>query len=258
MLLCLLKDAESTISELLSWFSLWAKPNQTLTEQEGTTTGFNKDSSGNSVVLTPFSSSHSSHITNQSTIIDDPEIYIIGGPSKEPLSSVRILDCRNHTWRDAPSMIVAREDACAIFCDDKIYVMGGCDIDEDFANWMEVFDMKTQSWKSSFDKQENKIWYAKISLESRCNGREIWGQVECVDELSRFFFFEHAEYVRCDMLKLNLSNWWEVPSQDWKNTESSRVKSRASDSSLFFSASSFSHFLFSEVFSDVRRRSPML
>ncbi|CAA7057229.1 unnamed protein product [Microthlaspi erraticum] len=126
-----------------SWFSLWAKPNQTLTKQEETTTGFNKDPSGNSVVPTPF---RSPHITSQATIDIDSEIFIIGGPYKKPSSSVRILDCRSHTWRDAPSMTVAREDACAIFCDDKIYVMGGCDIDEDFANWMEVFDMKTQSW----------------------------------------------------------------------------------------------------------------
>ncbi|CAA7033335.1 unnamed protein product [Microthlaspi erraticum] len=128
------------------WFSLWAKPNQTLTKQEGTTTGFNKDSSGTSVVPTPFPSSHSPHVTNQSAIDIDSEIFVIGGPYKEPSCSVRILDCRSHTWRDAPSMTVAREAACAFFCDDKIYVMGGCDIDEDFANWMEMFDMKTQSW----------------------------------------------------------------------------------------------------------------
>ena len=30
----------------------------------------------------------------------------------------------------------------------------------------------------------NKIWYAKICLESRCNGREVWGKVECVDMLT--------------------------------------------------------------------------
>ncbi|CAA7057228.1 unnamed protein product [Microthlaspi erraticum] len=37
-------------------------------------------------------------------------------------------------------------------------------------------------WKLSGKEQENKIQYARISLESRSSGREIWGQVECLDE----------------------------------------------------------------------------
>ncbi|CAA7022559.1 unnamed protein product [Microthlaspi erraticum] len=255
------------------------------------------------------------------------EIYIIGGPSKEPSSSVRILDCRKDTWRDGPSMTVARKNARALFCDGKIYVMGGCDIDKYSASWFEVFDMKTQSWtalpgpgadedellnlfragdkryrienvfegkifivvdekeyahdpkdgtwkfvrqqssfrffslavwceinnimycctwsgvlmwskscadnearewreikglgelcenrlvtasefdmidygekllvmwKSSGDKQKNTIWYAKISLESRSSGREVWGKVECVDEL--MFPVESFESIYC-------------------------------------------------------------
>ncbi|CAA7033330.1 unnamed protein product [Microthlaspi erraticum] len=129
-----------------SWFSLWTKPNQTLTNEEGTTTGFNKDSCGNSVVPIHFASSHSPHIINRSILRVGSEIYIIGGTREEPSVSVRILDCRSHTWHDAPSMIVARENALADFMDEKIYVVGGCDIDEYSANWVELFDMKTQSW----------------------------------------------------------------------------------------------------------------
>ncbi|CAA7033327.1 unnamed protein product [Microthlaspi erraticum] len=298
-----------------SWFSLWTKPNQTPTKLRWKN-WYKKDSSGKfSVVPLPFSSSHSPHITNSTKIIGS-EIYIIGGPFEEPSSSVRILDCRSHTWRDGPNMTLARENAGALFSDNKIYVMGGCHIDEDFANWIEVFDMKTQSWtalpgpgadedelrsllhecyyidivdvrdgklylaidekeyaydpkdgtwklvrdqpnflldtlvvayeienvmygcmssgvlkwfdsktdggewreikgleklrghctnglrtgrafditedgrkllvmwKLSGDKGKNKIWYARISLESRCNGREVWGNVECVDVLT--------------------------------------------------------------------------
>ncbi|WZZ76404.1 hypothetical protein YC2023_087774 [Brassica napus] len=33
-------------------------------------------------------------------------------------------------------------------------------------------------------KRSNKIRYAEISLESRRNGREMWGKVECVDVLT--------------------------------------------------------------------------
>ncbi|CAF2030043.1 unnamed protein product [Brassica oleracea var. botrytis] len=202
--------------------------------------------------------------------------------------TVRIFDCRSHTSRDAPNMTVARENARSALLDEKIYVMGGCDIDKYNANWIEVFDLKTQSWTSlpgklyleadakeySYEpkngawklvremssaisdsievsceignlkygctgsghlmwsgfenegiewreikgleelqglktgtdfglvgcggqllvmwdpytvspfKRSNKIRYAEISLESRRNGREMWGKVECVDVLT--------------------------------------------------------------------------
>ncbi|KAH0901338.1 LOW QUALITY PROTEIN: hypothetical protein HID58_040841, partial [Brassica napus] len=73
------------------------------------------------------------------------EIYLIGGPSKGPPSSlVRILDCRSHTWRDGPSMSVPRAGASAYYIHGKIYVMERCRKDDD--NWMEVLDIKTQTW----------------------------------------------------------------------------------------------------------------
>ncbi|CAF2030029.1 unnamed protein product, partial [Brassica napus] len=43
--------------------------------------------------------------------------------------------------------------------------------------------------------RSNKIRYAKISLESRCNGRELWGKVECVDVLT--FPVESYEWFGC-------------------------------------------------------------
>ncbi|CAH8353160.1 unnamed protein product [Eruca vesicaria subsp. sativa] len=307
-----------------SWFMIWAKPNnQTLTKQLGEIR-FKKDPAGNSVIPIPI---HSPHITNKSTARVDPEIYIIGGPRKEPASSVWILDCRSHTWRNGPNMTVAREDPCVIVDHAKIYVMGGCNIEEYYAKWFEVFDTKTQSWtvlpgpgtelrilltenncdlvnvidekffvminekeysyepkdgtwkllreqsNSIYDynlageiwiediiycctydgdliwcdsedhegrewreikglgrlrddctmglrgaskyaveeyggklmvmwrysdddiKRENKIWYAKISLERSSNGREIWGKIECVDELT--FPYESYESFYC-------------------------------------------------------------
>ncbi|CAA7018617.1 unnamed protein product [Microthlaspi erraticum] len=314
-----------------SWFSLWTKPGaKRKAKGKGRKNWFNKDSSGTSVVRTPFSSSQCPLVPDHFTLTVGSEFYIIGGPYQKPSSSVRVLDCRSHTWRDAPNMIVARENPFAAFVDEKIYVMGGCEIDEYPSNWIEVFDMKTQSWtalpgpgadeaelryllrrgynhdlvevfegklyvaieekeyaygvkdgtwklvrpKSSFlleyqmcsceienviycctgygvlmwsyssgtegrewrdiegleelredrsrglesegsskflvenyggkllvmwqisgKKQRNKIWYAKISLESRCNGREVWGNVECVDMLT--FPVESFESFQC-------------------------------------------------------------
>uniref|UniRef100_M4E5S0 F-box domain-containing protein n=1 Tax=Brassica campestris TaxID=3711 RepID=M4E5S0_BRACM len=132
-----------------SWFSLRTKPNnQNRTKRRKGKISFKRDSSVMSVVPIPSYSSTDSNFPELSYIKTvGPEIYIIGGSyNKEPSSSVRIFDCRNHTWRDAPNMTVARENAQTVLLDEKIYVMGGCDIDKYYANWIEIFDVKTQAW----------------------------------------------------------------------------------------------------------------
>ncbi|RIA04874.1 hypothetical protein BRARA_K00872 [Brassica rapa] len=279
-----------------SWFSLRTKPNnQNRTKRRKGKISFKRDSSVMSVVPIPsYSSTDSnfpelSYIKTSIFISYDPSlsliIYIIGGSyNKEPSSSVRIFDCRNHTWRDAPNMTVARENAQTVLVDEKIYVMGGCDIDKYYANWIEIFDVRTQAWtalpgpgaddedellnvfkgkfylaadekeysyepknghlmwsgfenegiewsgikgleelrehptrgletgskfgqllvmwdpyppsvSSSSIKRNSKIRYAEISLESRRNGREMWGKVECVDVLT--FPVESYEWFDC-------------------------------------------------------------
>ncbi|CAN7072363.1 unnamed protein product [Brassica oleracea var. botrytis] len=78
------------------------------------------------------------------TLADDDEILedysLIPGP---PSSRVLIFDCRSHTWRDGPNMLVARDAAYAFYIDGKIYVM---EDDRKDDNWMEVLDIKTQTW----------------------------------------------------------------------------------------------------------------
>ncbi|KAF8091669.1 hypothetical protein N665_0438s0002 [Sinapis alba] len=130
-----------------SWFSLRTKPNkQNRTKPRGKIR-FKRDSSGFSVVPIPSSPTDTFPDLYYITMVG-PEIYIIGGPYNKPSSSVRILDCRSHTWRGAPNMTVAREGAQTLLLDKKIYVMGGCDIDKYNANWIEVFDIQTQSWSA--------------------------------------------------------------------------------------------------------------
>nr|VDC83681.1 unnamed protein product [Brassica rapa] len=78
------------------------------------------------------------------------ELYVIGGTYNAPSSAVRILDCRTHTWRDGPSMLMPRwywTRANAFLLDLKIYVMGRWGSDESQHNWMEVLDIKTQTWR---------------------------------------------------------------------------------------------------------------
>ncbi|KAL1205257.1 F-box/kelch-repeat protein [Cardamine amara subsp. amara] len=115
------------------WFTLWINPNRTMKKK---TTG----------LLVPIASSNFPSVSN-STIVVGSDIYVIGGPiDNEPSSAVRILDCRSHTWREAPSMNVARWNPLARVYDGKIYVMAGCRGEED-ESWAEVFDTKTQTWE---------------------------------------------------------------------------------------------------------------
>ncbi|KFK35297.1 hypothetical protein AALP_AA5G266300 [Arabis alpina] len=84
-------------------------------------------------------------------------IYKIGGShdafelfkhEKPYSSSVSVLDCRSHTWHQAPSMSMKRNSSSTTsLVDEKIYVAGGCkDKYISYPNWIEVFDLKTQTW----------------------------------------------------------------------------------------------------------------
>ncbi|CAH8337357.1 unnamed protein product [Eruca vesicaria subsp. sativa] len=119
------------------WFTLWMRPaDETITNDDEILEDY-------SLVSVP-SCPNLQHIPYYSTVSVGSDIYLIGAPYKAPPSSlVRIFDCRSHTWRDGPSMLVAREGAAAFHIDGKIYVMEAYRKDD---NWMEVLDLKTHSW----------------------------------------------------------------------------------------------------------------
>ncbi|XP_020875017.1 F-box/kelch-repeat protein At5g49000 [Arabidopsis lyrata subsp. lyrata] len=120
------------------WFTLYRKPNQTLTNITEKT----KNSSG--YVLAPIPNHHS---PSASLVAVGSNIYAIGGSIENaPSSRVSILDCRSHTWHEAPSMRMKRNYPAANVVDGKIYVAGGLE-DFDSSKWMEVFDTKTQTWE---------------------------------------------------------------------------------------------------------------
>ncbi|XP_010513282.1 PREDICTED: F-box/kelch-repeat protein At4g39560-like [Camelina sativa] len=79
------------------------------------------------------------------------EIYQMGGTindDKRPSSAVHVFDCRTHTWRDAPNMLVARKRAKSAFIDGKIFVIGGTkDSKSSSMNLAEVYDLNSQTWK---------------------------------------------------------------------------------------------------------------
>ncbi|KAG2264827.1 hypothetical protein Bca52824_071906 [Brassica carinata] len=120
------------------WFTLWMRPaDETLEDDDEILEDY-------SLVSVPSCRHHLKHVPYSSTVAVGSDIYVIGGPYKGPPSSlVCIFDCRSHTWREGPNMLVAREEAYAFHMDGKIYVM---EEDRKDDNWMEVLDIKTQTW----------------------------------------------------------------------------------------------------------------
>ncbi|CAL9226309.1 unnamed protein product, partial [Arabidopsis halleri] len=100
------------------------------------------------------------HILNLHQVGVGPNIYAIGGFSNgneySPSSSVMVMDCRTHTWREAPRMQVARVFQSTCVLDGKIYVIGGRGT-LDSTKWMEVFDTETQTWEFLQFPSEEKI-----------------------------------------------------------------------------------------------------
>ncbi|CAN6917486.1 unnamed protein product [Brassica oleracea] len=157
------------------------------------------------------------------------DIYKIGGANhlheckiwkRNYCVSVSVLDCRTHTWRQAPSMGMVQ------------YVSK--------PNWIEAFDLETQTWgpvtnprifrlyeedrvkgfeaklyhlkgSSTFlgmmlrciiprkylytaTNQECRVWCAKITLERR-DGDEMWGKVEWFDSAVRDWSYCYPDTV---------------------------------------------------------------
>ncbi|XP_010431567.1 PREDICTED: F-box/kelch-repeat protein At2g22030-like [Camelina sativa] len=72
------------------------------------------------------------------------KIYFVGGSSLNPSSGLWIFDSWSGQLCEGPRMKVARSRPGVAVIDEKIYVMGGCYIDE--IQVEEVFDPKTQTW----------------------------------------------------------------------------------------------------------------
>ncbi|KAH0853431.1 hypothetical protein HID58_093206 [Brassica napus] len=85
----------------------------------------------------------SSSLSKSTTLAVGFEVYQMGG-DQLPSSTVRVLDFRTRTWRDAPDMGVARKRPESALIDGKIYVVGG--ETKESSSWPEVFDLKSQTW----------------------------------------------------------------------------------------------------------------
>lgn len=126
----------SHATETPRWYTLNTKP----FENESDSTGINHR-------LVPIPSFPSIPCWGMSIVSIDSEIYVLGGCiNNELVSTVFVVECPSHTSRFLPSMRQARGCAAAGIIDGKLYVIGGCSPLS--LNWVEAFDLKTQTWES--------------------------------------------------------------------------------------------------------------
>ncbi|KAG7592281.1 Kelch repeat type 1 [Arabidopsis thaliana x Arabidopsis arenosa] len=77
------------------------------------------------------------------------EMYVISGIiDRRRLPLMTLIDCRTHKCRSLPRMKRGRYHAAAGVIDGKIYVIGGFRKRKSESEWIEVFDLKKQSWES--------------------------------------------------------------------------------------------------------------
>ncbi|XP_039005141.1 F-box/kelch-repeat protein SKIP6-like [Hibiscus syriacus] len=123
-------------SHFIRFYTLYQNPNNTLNPK---------------YTLVPLPLIPSPSLVGSALAALNQKIYVLGGSIKDiPSSQVWSLDCRTHTWEPAPNMQVSREFAAAGAVDDKIYVFGGCVVDNwaRSMNWAEVYDPKSRKWNS--------------------------------------------------------------------------------------------------------------
>ncbi|CAH8359983.1 unnamed protein product [Eruca vesicaria subsp. sativa] len=234
---CLYLCLKHSIDQPPRWYSLWMKSvGETLIEHEEDNHVLPRDDY--SLFPVPSSSSNPLREPYYTSVAVGSELYVIGGSYKAPSSAVRILDCRTHTWRDGPSMLVARWHVNVFLLDEKIYVMSHSR--NEALDWIEVLDIKTQTWRhvrshgaDEFDRNgfvinvfEGKICaiaskksYAYDPLESR------W---EVVEELPQYLKFIRAwcviEDVKYCFTNSGDCKWYDSKAGDWIDVKGSDLK----------------------------------
>ncbi|CAH8366416.1 unnamed protein product [Eruca vesicaria subsp. sativa] len=139
------------------WFCLYVKPKRNLTD------GRTKEkSSGNLLVPIPKKYPLPPPPHASSTVMIGTKIYLFGGPLDDNVrdysSAVRVYECMSKTWRNLPNMNMERCYASACVLDDKIYVLGGSNASFEHESWFEMFDIKTQTWKTLPANPDRRVW----------------------------------------------------------------------------------------------------
>ncbi|CAA7012918.1 unnamed protein product [Microthlaspi erraticum] len=108
-------------------YTLCRKPDQTLTNKEKKKQKRKKYKKSSGYVLVRVPILHYPRQVSPVLVAVGSDIYKIGNRSSynnDPSSSVSVLDCRFHTWQEAPSMRLEYTSLSASVVDRKIYVTG--------------------------------------------------------------------------------------------------------------------------------------
>ncbi|EOA15189.1 hypothetical protein CARUB_v10028577mg [Capsella rubella] len=157
------------------WFTLYRKkPNQTLTKKKKKKTK-REDSSAHVLAPTPVLNSPDEEWS--SIVAVGSYLYAITAAIKDsPCSNVWFLDCRTHTWLEAPRMRLAHTNTDF---DGKMYLAGSSE-SPDSLNCVEVYNTETQAWNTvpsrkrimEFQNMEGKI-YMIPGVDSTATNREM-------------------------------------------------------------------------------------
>ncbi|KAG7637887.1 putative F-box/kelch-repeat protein [Arabidopsis thaliana] len=108
------------------------------------------------------------------------KMYVMGGTIglNHPVSTVIVIDCRNHTWNYLPDMKRARYRAAAGEIGGRIYVIGGRKKQD--ADWVEVFNATTESWETVSsvcpnDASANGVFSTYVVMQGRIFALDRWG-----------------------------------------------------------------------------------
>ncbi|KAF8075665.1 hypothetical protein N665_1073s0013 [Sinapis alba] len=211
---------------LPSWFSLWIKPDQILTnkmeEEEN-----NKPSGNTLLVAKPSSYSPNVPVIYHGMI--GSKHYAVKDCNTPTSSPMRVRNEGTRTWREAPSMKVARDKPVVGILDGKIYIMGGCSSDE-CTNWAEVFDPQTQTWESlpdpgaelrfSLIKSLKVTTMGKVHVRSSAKNEYYyydpkegkWGVLAKAPMVERTCLIENVSY----MYREKDCLWYDTKRQEWR------------------------------------------
>ncbi|CAA7055267.1 unnamed protein product [Microthlaspi erraticum] len=124
------------------WYTLCMKPDHTGKKKKKKNTKKDEKSSGR--LLVPISIKNAPPSECSNLVAVGPYIYAISGSTKnDSCSNVPFLDCRTHTWLEAPKLRVAHTNR---YFERTLYLPGECK-DPDSLNCIEVYDAERKTWK---------------------------------------------------------------------------------------------------------------
>ena len=101
----------------------------------------------------------------------DGLLYVVGGqddtdlPEAPSLADAECYDPSTREWRELPDMIFERTGCAAAGVDGLLYVVGGCDSDNNVLSSVECYDPSTGQWRELPEMSVARCWCAAASFD---------------------------------------------------------------------------------------------